>query len=324
MTRQRLNTFAMGQDMRGNGRRGERVRRAVLLAALGLAAVTLAMLGGRPTPADAQTSNIAGYLYGAPNYGGGERPLYKGSVVTFNGTTWDNAATSIRVSPGMMISLYRDPELTGICETFTADDPNLGNNRIGDNQVTSIHVGAPCNAPVARLYEHLNFTGASVVIAGLTGGWETTDLRRVGFDDTTTSIRVPAGEVVAVWEHPGPSGRCETFRADDGDLRNNYIGDNTISAVKFGAACPMVVYEDANHTGGRLSVQFDVPDLRVPAYNMNDTISSIKVPAGMVIAVYRDINYTGICETFTADDLDLRDNRIGNDTISSWRFGRGC
>lgn len=226
-------TAAKGRG--GSGRRHRGVRRAVLVGALGLTVVSPALVGG--TPASAQSSATVATLYGAPNYLGGQRPLSNGEMVDFTGNTWDDAASSIRVTPGTIVALYRDPELTGICEELTADDPNLANNRIGDNQVSTIHVGARCYTPVARLYRDLNFTGESRVV-GLLHSWEGQDLRRSDFNDTATSIRVPAGQTIAVYEHTKFQGRCETFTASDTDLRNNFVGNDSISSAKFNAACP--------------------------------------------------------------------------------------
>ncbi len=234
MTRQRLNTFAMGRGMSGISRGGQGIPRAVLLAALGLAVVTLAMLGGRPAPAQAQSSQVVGKLFNAANYSGGELPLNAGSIVNLVGTTWDNQAASIRVEPGAMVALYSDRNLTGVCEVFTASDPYLGNNPIRYRSVTSYHVGANCWAPVVRLYEHPNYGGEGRV-AGAIDGWQRADLRRVGFDDTVSSLRVPAGQKIAVWEHPDFKGHCEVFTASDADLRNNRIGDDSISSFRLGA-----------------------------------------------------------------------------------------
>ncbi|MFN0148939.1 MAG: hypothetical protein ACKVT1_20740, partial [Dehalococcoidia bacterium] len=77
--------------------------------------------------------------------------------------------------------------------------------------------------------------------------------------------------------------------------------------------------------GQAREVTGNVPDLSLIAGGIFDnTVSSIQVPPGLVFSVYHGINYTGTCEVITADDLDLRDNRIGNDTISSLRFGWYC
>ncbi len=228
-------TAAMVIGMNGVGRAWWPMRRAVMLAALGLAVVTLALLGGRPAPAQAQTSDGTVWLYQHPNFGGRYKEVWAG---------WDD--------------------------------------------------------------------------------FRLADLRQSYFDDTATSIKVSPGLKVAVFEHPNFLGRCEVFTASDGDLRDNFIGDDTISSAKLGVDCPIVLYADPNF-GGRGEALWkdntDLSDLYQSWWQMNDTVTSIRVPKGLRVAVYRGANYSGVCETFTADDTDLRNNRIGDDTISSYRLG---
>ena len=50
---------------------------------------------------------------------------------------------------------------------------------------------------------------------------------------------------------------------------------------------------------------------------LSNDVSSIRVKDGHTAILYRDINWQGISEAFTADDPDLSDNVIGNNTASS-------
>ncbi len=52
----------------------------------------------------------------------------------------NDAISSLRVGSTVQAVLCRDDNYGGFCETFTADDPNLGDNAIGDNQVSSARV----------------------------------------------------------------------------------------------------------------------------------------------------------------------------------------
>lgn len=324
MRRWARQTFDMGQHTRGIRERRHRPR-GLRLAAVALSLLTLLLLGGTAAPAQAQTGIVVGKLYKAASYSGEELSLVAGSIVDLVGTSWDNQAASIWVQSGTTIALYSDRNLTGVCEAFTASDSYLGNNPIRYRSVTSFHVGASCWAPVTRLYEHANYTGESRVVNALDSGTGA-DLRRIGFDDKVTSLRVPPGQKVAVWEHPDFTGHCELFTASDADLRNNRIGNDSITSAKFGADCPVVLYTDTNFGGVQKAIPpgFDgagdfyiYPGLR----NYGDAFSSIRVPAGMSIAVYQDAYYRGVCETISADDGDLRDNLVGNDTISSFHLG---
>lgn len=326
MKRKSLQTFAMGRGMNGIGRRGQGMRRAVLLAALGLAVVTLAMLGGRPAPAQAQAWTPVVRLFEHLNFGGASIAVAKddwyGQSV-LSRLQFDDKVSSIQVPPGSKVAVFEHPGYLGRCEVFTASDGDLRDNHIGDNTISSVAILGTSvmtseHCPVV-LYEHPNFGGQGLAL------WEDqTELGR-WINDSVTSIQVPAGQVVSVWQYAGFTGRCETFKAGDGDLRDNHIGDNTISSFKVGQVCPVTVFTAGWYGGEVWNAIGDVADARqIAGGRFDNTISSIRVPAGMKIAVYRDINFTGLCETIVGTDGDLSNNRIGNDTISSWRLGQHC
>ncbi len=94
----------------------------------------------------------------------------------------EDSASSIRVGGGVKATLCEHPGFAGVCETFTGDDPNLGDNGIGDNRVSSAKVevrnqpapqpqpqpqppGASCspNADQVALFLHTDYNGQCVV-----------------------------------------------------------------------------------------------------------------------------------------------------------------
>ena len=56
----------------------------------------------------------------------------------------------------------------------------------------------------------------------------------------------------------------------------------------------------------------------------NDTVSSIYLKPGTTVALYSDYRGEGICETFTASDVNLADNMIGDNRLSSVWPGHRC
>jgi len=52
----------------------------------------------------------------------------------------NDAISSLRVGANVQVVLCRDDNYGGFCETFTADDPNLTDNPIGNDQVSSARV----------------------------------------------------------------------------------------------------------------------------------------------------------------------------------------
>jgi hypothetical protein len=91
------------------------------------------------------------------------------------------------------------------------------------------------------------------------------------------------------------------------------------SAINFGGMCH--------------SVSTSIPDLRAiptPPNTSNeptwDNIVSSVATVGTAVALYELPNYQGRCETIRADsqDSDLRDNLLGNDTLSSFKVNAAC
>lgn len=54
----------------------------------------------------------------------------------------------------------------------------------------------------------------------------------------------------------------------------------------------------------------------------NDSLSSLSVGPDVQVVLCEHDDYGGVCETFTANDDNLADNRIGNDRVSSLRVER--
>ncbi len=82
------------------------------------------------------------------------------------------------------------------------------------------------------LYQHVNFNG------GIAGSSEMissddSDLRdnQIG-NDAISSLNVPLGCLVVLYQHVDYRGTSEIFTSGDFDLRDNPIGNDTVSSVK--------------------------------------------------------------------------------------------
>jgi len=84
-----------------------------------------------------------------------------------------------------------------------------------------------------------------------------------------------------------------------------------------GSAC---IYNAANYLDAGIP-----PDCKSAPYGPavpsigGDRASSLRIFGNAWIRVCRDPGMNGICENFYADDPNLSDNAIGNDTISFWQ-----
>lgn len=184
---------------------------------------------------------------------------------------------------------------------------------------TSLSLAAPASAQVTGtvyLYADINYGGGSQ-------GYGAGSHSNIGsiWNDRASSIRVPAGTVVSVYEHGAFGGRCENFRGDDNDLRNNPIGQDSITSLKVGQACPQRLWDDPNYGGSSLNFFGDIPDLG--AYGFSDRAESLHLAPGNRVALFDQPNYGGLCEVFTADDSDLGNNVILTRT-SSLRLHADC
>ncbi len=93
---------------------------------------------------------------------------------------------------------------------------------------------------------------------------------------TLSGIAIARAEGVTLYEHINYGGRSEQLKANDPDLRNNPIGQDTVSSIKVSAGCKAHLYTDINYGGWMQSFTEDFPDLRSSRIG-HDNLSSIKI-----------------------------------------------
>ncbi|HJZ48077.1 MAG TPA: beta/gamma crystallin-related protein [Roseiflexaceae bacterium] len=174
------------------------------------------------------------YLYEHANYQGRCVKFTTGSP-DLRTVGFDDTASSIRLVGSWTATLYRDLNGTGIASTFTGDDPNLADNPIGDNQVTSIQIERAVPIPAANacnggsgvyLYEHPNYQGRCVKFTT-----DAPDLRVFGFDDIASSVRVLGSWTATLYRDLSGTGIASTLTRDDPNLADNSVGDNLATSV---------------------------------------------------------------------------------------------
>ncbi|MFC1787897.1 peptidoglycan-binding protein, partial [Patescibacteria group bacterium] len=196
---------------------------------------------------------------------------------------------------------------------------------------------------VVVLFEDINYGGRSETLAL---GSDISDFRsRTIGNDTVSSFKIIGEAVVQTFEHINFLGRSEVFETSAPDLRNSTIGDNILSSLRIfakkfgftsdeqiptteeqlpdvplgGGVIGVTAYEHVNFQG--LSQTFlvgDELDLSDELIKDNN-ISSFRLFGGATLEVYTEPFLSGASETILFDDSDLRNNFIGNDTISSLR-----
>ena len=229
------------------------------------------------------------------------------------------------------VSLCEHILFTGVCEEFTASDPDLTDNTIGSDRASSFRA----EGQAVAVYEHANYEGRCQVLAGevpiLWGtdiGNDTISSLRIG-PNITCNVPVPPAPA-QLCEHTEYGGLCEEFTADDPDLSDNAIGTDTASSLRVGTN-RVALFTEPNYAGACLEFTADNPGLWDTALG-NDTVSSLRIgiaaicpdpPAPAPIQLCEHTDYGGLCEGITADDPDLSENPIGNDRLSSLRIASG-
>jgi surface antigen len=147
----------------------------------------------------------------------------------------DNSISSIKVGSGANVRLCDNPGLNSPCEFFNYDDPDLSNNTINTDTVSSVMVegGQPTTNCVpgdreVALFVDPNY-GGSCVVRGV--GTYNDAAALMLPDNSISSIKVGAKAKARVCDNPGMNSPCEYFDYDDSDLSNNSINTNTISSV---------------------------------------------------------------------------------------------
>ena len=175
------------------------------------------------------------------------------------------------------------------------------------------------NEEGVSFYEHIYYTGRSVVKQQ--GRYDMGDMGIP--NDFISSIKVPQGYQVIVFENNNFSGDSQTFSSDVPDLskvfKNGNNWNDRISSFKV-YRDGITVFDDCNFNGSSATKT-------IGSYNMdtmgvgNDSISSIMVAPGYRVTVYEDNEKQGNSTTFTSDQECLYPGPW-NDKISSFEVSR--
>jgi len=204
---------------------------ALLLA--GLAPAATAAVEAAPPAARSCDGGDGVYLYDGKQYTGrcirlteDEHDL---SIDSFN-----NIVSSLRVVGNWTATLFVNQNYGGDASTFIDDDPDLSNNRVGDNNASSARIRPgdqpsehSCNgADGVYLYEHPNYQGRCLKLTGDAG-----DLRVYGFDDIVSSVHLVGNWTVTLYRDLYGTGIASTFAQDDANLVDDAVGENQATSA---------------------------------------------------------------------------------------------
>nr|MBX2884130.1 hypothetical protein [Granulosicoccus sp.] len=252
----------------------------------------------------------------------------------------DNSISSVVVSEGFGVRLYRDDNYKGRAASLTGILQCL--DQEFDDAISSLQVGTADEVealaqrveqtPMAdgmgiTVYSECQYRGRSVSLPN--GEYNVADLRAMGMpDNTISSIKVPKGMKIALYLNDFQRGQSGELSANNECLVDRY-NDTVSSVVVSGEAeesmaavstkgDPALVFTACNFqgSGARLPPgEYLAADLKRLGIADN-TISSIRAPAGMEVIVYANDFLRGRSAAVTGDERCLKGTRFEG-TISS-------
>ncbi len=203
-------------------------------------------------------------------------------------TIGDNKLSSLRVPPGLKVTLYEEPGFKGASRVYTADKGLVDSN----DRTSSIVVEE--SAPLqATIYKRSGLSIASQKLG--VGRYDMESLTTIG-NDKLSSLMVPEGLKVTLYDDAGFTGESRVYYAD----KSLVLDDNRTSSIVVEDARQATIYADADFTGASQSLaigSYDVGALTIG----NDKLSSLKVPEGLKVTLFEHAGFAGKSRVFTAD-----------------------
>lgn len=224
-------------------------------------------------------------LYEHTSFGGRMQALDPGLYDWHQLLVGNDVVSSVRVPPGWGLRLFEHGGFTGRM-TFFADSQS-GVGSFNDMTSSADAMGG------VQLFEHAEFAGRRQVL------WPGRyDYPVLSFgNDALSSLRVPSGWRITVYENAGFTGASRQFQ--EGDIA--YVGDDWNDRVSsFVIERPLRVYQEGSYGGAYADFwpgMYDYAALGIA----NDSLSSLRVPPGMQVVLYEHGGFTGRSWVFSAD-----------------------
>lgn len=181
--------------------------------------------------------------------------------------------------------------------------------------------GLPVASQAASVcfYEHANYAGESWCAEAGTAATP------AGWNDRVSSVRVPAGWSVTLYEHIAQGGATLALTADEPNLVNRAFNDRLssyriVAPTMPTAAAPVCLYEHVNYAGASLCLAEGSASL--PAA-WNDFASSARVLAGYRVELFEHAGSQGRRLVLAADETNFVP-RDFNDVASAYLVAKGA
>jgi len=214
---------------------------------------------------------------------------------------------------GYPIVIYTDIDFMGTKKFLNIGTFSLTSLGLSDKSIQSIRVAPGFQI---TLFENSNFSGKSILIND-----DISDLSKISFDNLTSSIKIERiNPQVIIYTDVNYTGINQILLEGSYDVNNMGVPNDSIRSVKVSPGYRVLLYEDANFQGKKLTLERDSP-------NLNATTSSLKVEKianlQFPVNVFTGINYTGSSNGFIEGKYDINSLGVPNDSIKSIKVASG-
>ncbi len=151
----------------------------------------------------------------------------------------EDSISSVMVGTKVRAYLCSDPGLNGTCGVFVPvpnHHPNLSNNTIGNDTVSSIRVEPLTNScspgpNQVTIFMHFDFQAPCQTLE--VGDYNNANAFNLP-DNGVSSIQVGSNVQASLCQNNYLTGTCETFNYNDNNLSDNTIGNDTLSSISVG------------------------------------------------------------------------------------------
>jgi hypothetical protein len=237
--------------------------------------------------------------------------------------------SSIWIPKGWIITVYEDDNFQGrrqLLKNTTDCLPDDWNDEISSVHIKRDNSFGSYNEGEVVVYEDCGFRGQRSVLTE--GSFRNYQLG-IG-NNEISSIRVPFGWIVTVYEHDNFQGQSYAFNGSIeclppgwndriSSIRVTRRNQNNNSNNYYNADDQVTVYRDCYFKSE--SKSFAEGNFRHNELGVgNDKISSLKIPRGWIVTVFENDNFEGASQVFTHTVECVPQN--WNDRISSMRISR--
>jgi murein DD-endopeptidase MepM/ murein hydrolase activator NlpD len=233
----------------------------------------------------------------------------------------NDSISSIKIGSGANVRLCDNSDLNSPCEYFSVDDPELNNNSINTNTVSSMKVEdtAPTTNCVPNQYQVAFFMNENYQeTCILRGVGRYNDAGALGLpDNSISSVKVGARVWVRICDNVNNDSPCDQFEYDRPDLTPTTVQNNKASSAEVYLKGGIALCDnDLNDNNGGECRYFGAGDVgenlqNMSSHNFDNRIQSVRYDPDWEgryhIVLYVDQNQTGALAHYDGTVAALQD-----------------